>query len=308
MIKSNWTTNNIPDLTGKVIIVTGGNSGLGYEAVKAFAKKGAKVYMTSRSIEKGQNAQKQILDEVSDAAIEVAQLNLADLSSVRKFANEFAGSEDRLDVLLNNAGIMMTPYSLTADGFENQFGTNHLGHFALTGLLMETISKTPESRIVNVSSIAHKGGSFDFNDLLYSNGKTYDPMKAYRRSKLANLLFTYELQRRLSSAGNGTIAVAAHPGVSMTNLANHLTNNLLLKILTPIVGLLLHSPAKGALPEIRAAVDPSVQGGQYYGPDGFREIAGSPVLVESNKASHNEDDAKKLWEVSEQLTGVKFKL
>ena len=308
MIKSNWTTNNIPDLTGKVIIVTGGNSGLGYEAVKAFAKKGAKVYMTSRSIEKGQNAQKQILDEVSDAAIEVAQLNLADLSSVRKFANEFAGSEDRLDVLLNNAGIMMTPYSLTADGFENQFGTNHLGHFALTGLLMETISKTPESRIVNVSSIAHKGGSFDFNDLLYSNGKTYDPMKAYRRSKLANLLFTYELQRRLSSAGNGTIAVAAHPGVSMTNLANHLTNNLLLKILTPIVGLLLHSPAKGALPEIRAAVDPSVQGGQYYGPDGFREIAGSPVLVESNKESHNEDDAKKLWEVSEQLTGVKFKL
>ena len=308
MIKSNWTTNNIPDLTGKVIIVTGGNSGLGYEAVKAFAKKGAKVYMTSRSIEKGQNAQKQILDEVSDAAIEVAQLNLADLSSVRKFANEFAGSEDRLDVLLNNAGIMMTPYSLTADGFENQFGTNHLGHFALTGLLLETISKTPESRIVNVSSIAHKGGSFDFNDLLYSNGKTYDPMKAYRRSKLANLLFTYELQRRLSSAGNGTIAVAAHPGVSMTNLANHLTNNLLLKILTPIVGLLLHSPAKGALPEIRAAVDPSVQGGQYYGPDGFREIAGSPVLVESNKASHNEDDAKKLWEVSEQLTGVKFKL
>jgi NAD(P)-dependent dehydrogenase (short-subunit alcohol dehydrogenase family) len=308
MIKSNWTTNNIPDLTGKVIIVTGGNSGLGYEAVKAFAKKGAKVYMTSRSIEKGQNAQKQILDEVSDAAIEVAQLNLADLSSVRKFANEFAGSEDRLDVLLNNAGIMMTPYSVTADGFENQFGTNHLGHFALTGLLMKTISKTPESRIVNVSSIAHKGGSFDFNDLLYSNGKTYDPMKAYRRSKLANLLFTYELQRRLSSAGNGTIAAAAHPGVSMTNLANHLTNNLLLKILTPIVGLLLHSPAQGALPEIRAAVDPSVQGGQYFGPDGWREMKGNPVLVESNKASHNEDDAKKLWEVSEQLTGVKFKL
>jgi NAD(P)-dependent dehydrogenase (short-subunit alcohol dehydrogenase family) len=306
MIKSNWTTDNIPDLSGKVMIVTGGNSGLGYEAVKALAKKGAKVYMTSRSMEKGQNAQKQILDDVPSATIELAQLNLADLSSVRKFANEFTGQEDRLDVLLNNAGIMMTPYSLTADGFENQFGTNHLGHFALTGLLIRTISKTPESRIVNVSSIAHKGGTFDFDDLLYKNGETYDPSKAYRRSKIANLLFTYELQRRLTAAGSSTISVAAHPGVSMTNLANHLTNNLLFKILTPIVGLLLHSPAKGALPEIRAAVDPLVQGGQYYGPDGFREIAGSPVLVESNKESHDEENAKKLWEVSEQLTDVAF--
>jgi len=306
MIKSNWTALNIPDLTGKVIIVTGGNSGLGYEAVKALAEKGAKVYMTSRSMGKGQNAQQQIQREVAGANIELAQLDLADLSSVRKFANEFTSQEDRLDVLLNNAGIMMTPYSLTKDGFENQFGTNHLGHFALTGMLFKVINATPKSRIVNVSSIAHKGGTFDFDDLLYSDGKTYNPMKAYRRSKIANLLFTYELQRRLSAANRSTIAVAAHPGVSVTNLANHMTNNLLFKILTPLVSLFLHSPKKGALPEIRAAVDPSVLGGQYYGPDGWREMKGNPVLVQSNKASHDAEDARKLWEISEKLTGVPF--
>ena len=194
MIKSNWSTNNIPDLTGKVIIVTGGNSGLGYEAVKAFAAKGAEVIMASRNAQKAETATAEIMKENPFGKVIVMELDLGSLDSVKNFATAFKKQYERLDILLNNAGIMMTPYQLTKDGFESQLGTNHLGHFALTGLLIKIINSTPGSRIVNVSSIAHKKGKFDFNDLLYDNGKSYDPMKAYQRSKIANLLFTYELQ------------------------------------------------------------------------------------------------------------------
>lgn len=306
MKSQKWTTNNIPDLRGKVILVTGGNSGLGFESVKACVEKDAEVILACRNIQKGETAKSEIVKTYPKANIQVMELDLMDLSSIKDFASSFNAKYNRLDVLLNNAGIMMTPYSMTKDGFESQLGTNHLGHFALTGQLFDIIQKTPESRIVNISSLAHKGGTFDFEDLLYSNGSSYDPMKAYRRSKMANLLFTYELQRKLAATQSDTIAVAAHPGVSMTNLANHLKGSFMFKIFELIGGFISHDPAKGALPGIRASIDPTVHGGEYYGPDGMMEMKGNPVKVASNKASHNQEDARKLWEVSEQMTGVKF--
>jgi len=308
-MKSNtWSKADIPNLSDKVIIVTGGNSGLGYESVKAFAEKGATVIMASRSVDKAEESKKQIADKNKAVKIVTMQLDLADLSSVKRFAQEFKSQYNRLDILLNNAGIMMTPYSFTKDGFESQFGTNHLGHFALTALLFDLIKKTSDSRIVNVSSLAHKNGKIYFDDLTFSNGKRYDPMKSYRQSKLANLLFTYELQRRLSESGHKTIALAAHPGVSMTNLANHLKGKFLFKIFMLFSGLLTHPQEMGALPQIRAAVDAEVNGGQYYGPDGLGEMKGDPVLVKSTPESHNKKDSRRLWEISEEMTGVKFRI
>ena len=299
-----WTTENIPELKGKVIIVTGGNSGLGYESVKAFAKNGAEVILTSRSIEKGEAAKTKIGKVKGN--ISVLQLDLMDFASIKNFAEYFKKKYNRLDVLLNNAGIMTTPYFLTKDGLEAQNGTNHFGHFALTGHLFELIKNTSKSRFVNVSSMAHKQGKMDFDNLLFENGKGYSAMKSYGRSKLMNLLFTYELQRKLEAAGIDSISVAAHPGVSNTNLARFLEDKLIFKILKPLMSPFIQEQEMGALPEIRAAVDPNVKGGEYYGPDGFNEMKGFPVLVQSNEASHNLEDAKKLWEVSEKLTGVKF--
>lgn len=304
MSKDKWTTENIPDLTGKVIIVTGGNSGLGYEAVKAFAIKGAEVILTSRSIEKGEAAKKAIGNV--KGTIEVMQLDLMDFESIKSFADSFLKNYKRLDVLLNNAGIMTTPYFLTKDGLEAQNGTNHFGHFALTGRLFNLIKSTPDSRIVNVSSMAHKQGKMDFKNLLFEDGKGYSPLKSYGRSKLMNLLFTYELQRKFEAAGINTIAVSAHPGVSNTNLGRHIENKLFYKILFPLMSPFIQGQDMGALPEIRAAVDTNVKGGEYYGPDGFNEMKGFPVIVKSNAASHNLDDAKQLWEISEKITGVIF--
>jgi NAD(P)-dependent dehydrogenase (short-subunit alcohol dehydrogenase family) len=201
---------------------------------------------------------------------------------------------------------MTTPYFLTKDGLEAQNGTNHFGHFALTGRLFGLIKNTPDSRIVNVSSMAHKQGTMDFDNLLFNNGKGYSPIKSYGRSKLLNLLFTYELQRMIEQAGIKSIAVAAHPGVSNTNLARYLEDKLIFKILKPLMMPFIQSQDMGALPQIRASVDPHVKGGEYYGPDGFNEMKGFPVLVQSNAASHNLDDARKLWEVSEKITGITF--
>ncbi len=304
MSNKEWTTANIPDLSDKTIIVTGGNSGLGYEAVKTFAKNGAKVIMACRSIEKGESAKKEILDSGVSGTIEVAVLDLMNLKSVRAFTIAFKTKNTRLDVLLNNAGIMATPYFTTADGFEAQIGTNHLGHFALTGLLIECLKATPNSRVVTVSSVAHKQGKIDFSNLLFEGGKGYTPMKAYGRSKLANLLFTYELQRRLEAKKINSMALAAHPGLSNTNLFQHLEKNFIIQLINPILSLVKQPQKMGALPEIRAAVDPKAKGGDYYGPDGFMEIKGHPVNVQSNKASHDANVAKKLWEWSEKLTGV----
>jgi len=295
----------MPDLGGKMIMVTGGNSGLGFESVKAFAAKGAGVVLASRSVQKGEEAKSDILKTVPDGKITVMQLDLGDLESVRSFAADYLKNHQKLDVLLNNAGIMMTPYFTTRDGFEGQFGTNHLGHFALTGLLMDVLLATPGSRIVNVSSGAHKNGTMDFDNLQWKDGKDYGSMKAYGRSKLSNLLFTYELQRKLEAANQDTLAVAAHPGIAATNLARHLEGKFLFKVLTPLFKMLAQDQAMGALTQIRASVDPEVKGGEYYGPDGRGERKGYPVVVPSNEASHDLRDAARLWEESEKLTGVK---
>jgi len=302
-----WTTDNIPDLTGKVIIVTGANSGLGYEDSKEFARKGARTILACRDMDKAQNALDQIKVEVPDARAEIMQLNLASLKSVHRFAEAFIEKNDRLDVLVNNAGIMMCPYATTEDGFENQLGTNYLGHFALTGLLIDLLRNTTGSRVVNVSSEAHRMGKMDFNNLMYEKGKGYSPNRAYSRSKLANLLFTYELQRRFEQAEANTVAVAAHPGTSDTNLDRYLKSKWYFRLLNSIVSRLAkQSAAMGALPTIRAAVDPDVTGGQYYGPKAFLHQRGYPVVVNSNKASHNTGDAQQLWWVSEQLTGISY--
>ena len=299
-----WTTANIPDLTGKVIIVTGGNSGLGYESVKAFAEKGAEVILASRSVAKGETA-KQQMGKVKGRIV-VMPLDLMDFASIKNFADDFAKKYTRLDVLLNNAGIMTTPYFLTNDGLEAQNGTNHFGHFALTGHLFSLIKNTRNSRIVNVSSSAHKMGKMDFDNLLFENGKGYSPIKSYGRSKLSNLLFTFELQRKIEAVGINSIAVAAHPGVSNTNLFQYLEKNLVFKFLKPLMLAFMQEQDMGALPQIRASVDENVKGGEYYGPGGFSEIKGFPVLVQSNEVSHNLEDAKKLWQVSEKITGVSF--
>ena len=218
MSKEKWTLDNMPDLTGKVIIVTGGNSGLGYESVKAIAGKGAEVIPTSRSSEKGETARAEILKSNPGGKIVVMELDLMEFASIKKFANSFKEKYDKLDILLNNAGIMTTPYFLTKDGLEAQNGTNHFGHFALTGQLLDLIKKTPGSRVVNVSSNAHKYGKMDFDNFLFENGDGYTPMKSYARSKLANLLFTYELQRAFIANDIESISAAAHPGASRTNL------------------------------------------------------------------------------------------
>ena len=298
-----WTSSNIPDLTGKVIIVTGGNSGIGYEAAKEFTRKGAQTILACRNTEKAQKALDKLTGEIPDATAEVMQLDLASLKSIHQFAEAFKQKYDRLDVLLNNAGIMMVPYGKTEDGFERQLGTNHLGHFALTGLLLDVLRKTPGARIVNVSSLAHHQGQIDFDNLQFDDGNGYTPQKAYGRSKLANLLFTYELQRRLEAAGADTIAVAVHPGISNTGLADHFPG---IKFLRPLLGFFLQSSKMGALPSIRASVEPAVEGAQFYGPDHPKETRGYPVVVQSTPASHNQADAQKLWEISEQLTGVRY--
>lgn len=241
-----------------------------------------------------------------EADIIVMELDLADLKSVQNFVSQFKKKHSRLDILLNNAGIMMMPYGLTKDGFEKQIGTNHLGHFALTGLLLDVLKKTPKSRVVNVSSIAHKSGAMDFNNLLYNKGEGYTPMKAYGRSKLSNLLFTYELQRFFEANKIDCSALAAHPGVSDTNLFNHAAPKWAMTLLRPLFLLMIQPAKMGALPELRAATDPEAKGGDYFGPDGKREMKGNPVLVNSTKDANNTESARLLWEASEKLTSIKF--
>jgi NAD(P)-dependent dehydrogenase (short-subunit alcohol dehydrogenase family) len=302
-MNNEWTFDNIPDLSGKTIIVTGGNCGLGYEAVKMFSRKNAEVILASRNLERGENAKKTIKEEFPHVNIKVMKLDLADLQSVHDFVNDFKKSHDRLDILLNNAGIMWCPYNKTKDGFESQMGTNHLGHFALTGLLLNLLKKTKDARIVNVSSLGHRNGVMNFDNFLCENGD-YKPTQAYYNSKLANLLFTYELQRKFENHNLNIISVAAHPGGSATNLSRYVEKKLWFRILKPLLYIFAQSAEMGTLPEVRASVDPNVKGSEYYGPDSKREFKGYPVRVESIPASHSVEDAKKLWEISERLTDV----
>lgn len=305
MSTSKWTFDDIPDQSGKIIIVTGGNSGLGYESVKAFALKGASVVLACRNTQKGEDAKAKILAFEPSGDIHVMKIDLNDLQSVRSFADEFKTKFSQLDVLMNNAGIMSSPNFKTIDGFETHFGINHLGHFALTGLLFDSLKNTPKSRIVNVASLAHRSAEMDLNDLMYEHRK-FKQFKAYAQSKLANLLFTYELRKRLEINNINCIAVAAHPGGSNTRLANHLEKKWYYKILSPLARGVLQSAAKGALSQLRAAVDPEVKGGEYYGPDRFNELFGSPVLVQPTSAAKDQELASKLWVISEKLTKVSF--
>ncbi len=295
---SNWIAENIPDLSGKVAIVTGANSGIGYEMARALARKGATTILACRSQEKGEAAVQQIRREYPDAKAELRPLDLSDLASVRRFAGDFTSHYDRLDILINNAGIMMTPFGKTADGFELQFGTNHLGHFALTGLLLDLIIHTPRARVVTVSSSGHNFGKIDFYNL--NAEQEYSRSGAYGQSKLANLLFTYELQRRFEAAGVDTIAAAAHPGWTATNLQAH---TWFFRMLNPFVA---QKPEMGALPTLYAATAPDAQAGGYYGPRGWQEFRGYPTKVQSSDDSHDTAVAAKLWTVSEELTGVQY--
>jgi len=295
---SKWTTENIPDLSYKTAIVTGANSGIGYEMALALARKNATVILACRNKEKGAAAIQQILLEHPKAKTNMMQLDLSDLASVHHFVAEFADHYNRLDILINNAGIMRTPFGRTADGFELQFGTNHLGHFALTGLLLNFIVQTPKARVITVSSGGERFGKIHFDNL--NAEKDYDAGAAYGQSKLANLLFTYELQRRFEAAGLDAIAAAAHPGWTVTNLQVHWR---MLQILNPFIG---QQPEMGALPTLYAATAPEVQGGEYYGPEGLLELRGHPTKVKSSEQSYDTAVAAKLWEVSEELTGVRY--
>ena len=295
---SNWTTADIGDQSGRIAVITGANTGLGYETAAALAANDAHVVIAVRNVEKGKQAAARIGGDVS-----VVELDLTSLASVRAAADELKSRFDHLDLLINNAGVMTTPKSTTADGFELQFGTNHLGHFAFTGLLLDHVADVPGARVVTVSSNGHKLlADIHFDDLQWERG--YNRMRAYSQSKLANLLFTYELQRRLAD-GHAAVAVAAHPGASNTELARNLP-----KVLLPVVNALApmfgQSAAMGALPTLRAATDPGVLGGQYFGPDGFGEQRGYPKVVASSEKSHDLALQRRLWAVSEELTGVTF--
>ncbi len=301
-----WSEHDIPDQTGRIALITGANSGIGWDAARALAEHGARVVLACRTRSKAQDAKERILDRAPGATIDLVDLDLSSLASVREAAAQVTGDYEHLDVLVNNAGIMAVPDQRTADGFEMQFGTNHLGHFAFTGLVLPRIRSVGGSRIVNVSSGAHKFGRIDFDDLNWE--QQYSPWRAYGRSKLANLLFTYELQRRLSGAGVPTIAVACHPGGARTNLGTAPAGlkGRLMEMVRPVINLFMQPADMGALPTERAAVDPGVQGGEYYGPDGLAEQRGHPVLVESNDRSKDRAVAARLWSVSEELTGVHY--
>ena len=296
--KTRWTEADVPDQSGRLAIVTGANSGIGYEAAAALARRGAAVILACRNTATAGAA----ADRMGGSAT-VEQLDLSSLSSVRDFAERIHANHPKVDLLVNNAGVMWTPRTTTAEGFELQFGTNHLGHFALTGLLLDLLLPVAGSRVVTVSSYAHKTGRIHFDDLQLERG--YGRHRAYAQSKLANLMFTYELQRRLSAAGAPTIAVAAHPGTAHTELTKNSPGPLhaLNKALGRVVA---QTAAMGALPTLRAATDPNVRGGEYYGPSGIGEQHGPPKLVTSTRRSNDTADQQRLWDISEKLTGVTF--
>jgi NAD(P)-dependent dehydrogenase (short-subunit alcohol dehydrogenase family) len=300
-MSSKWTDADVPDQSGRIAIVTGSNTGLGFDTARVLAEHGAKVVLAVRDTAKGEAAATRIRETSEGADVSVQPLDLGSLESVRAAADELKAAHPRIDLLINNAGVMYpSTRTLTKDGFETQFGTNHLGHFALTGLLLENLLGVPGSRVVTVSSVGHRIiAKIHFDDLQWE--KKYNRVGAYGQSKLANLMFTYDLQRRLAAKDSETIAVAAHPGLSDTELMRHMPG-----FMVPVVSLVAQSAAKGALPTLRAATDPDVKGGQYYGPDGLGEASGNPKVVASSAQSHDVQIQERLWSVSEQLTGVTF--
>ena len=302
-----WTAAQMPSQAGKTILVTGANSGIGYQTALELARHGAHVILGCRSQSKGDAALDRLRREAPGAQVEVAILDMASLASIRAFAAQFSGG-GTLDVLINNAGVMALPTrELTSDGFERQIGTNHLGHFALTGLLLPLLRKSPAPRVVTVASLAHRNGKMDFNNL--QSEQSYDPMGAYNNTKLANLLFAYELDRRLKAAGSPLISVAAHPGVAMTNVFENGPGDkggLKMKLMKRMIPLIGQDEAMGALPTEYAATVPGMRGGEYIGPDGFSELKGYPKVVQPRPQALDETSARRLWETSEHLTGVVY--
>jgi NAD(P)-dependent dehydrogenase (short-subunit alcohol dehydrogenase family) len=304
---SKWTAQDVPDQHGRTAVITGGNSGIGLEAAKVLASRGATVVLAGRDPGRIAAAADQLRAAVADARVESSELDLASLESIRDAASSISGRFGKLDLLINNAGVMFPPHEQTKDGFELQFGTNHLGHFALTGLLLPNLLAVAGSRVVTISSNGHRMGRINLDDL--NSARHYGKYSAYGQSKLANLMFTYELQRRLSAAGAETIAVAAHPGTARTNLSRYMA---------PVAGAAMGSRYRalnswwvqdaemGALPTLRAATDPAATGGAYYGPDGLLQLTGYPVLVRSSGRSQNAEVQRRLWAESEKLTQVSY--
>jgi len=308
MSPTTWNADQIPDLTGKTLIVTGGNSGLGYQTARELARHGAHVLIACRNPEKARAAIERLRAESPGADVTAMALDLASLASVRSFASAFLAKHEVLHGLVNNAGVMALPRCETVDGFEMQLGTNHLGHFALTGWLLPSLLAAHGSRVVNLSSTMHRTGRMHWDDL--HGRRRYGKWPAYGQSKLANLLFSYQLQRRLDAKGAQTISVACHPGYAATNLqfaGPRMEGSSLLETGAGLLNRLFAQSAEmGALPTLYAATAPGVKGGEYFGPGGFAEMWGAPKRVRSSRRSYDAADAARLWEISEEATGVRF--
>lgn len=299
MENNNWEAQDIPEQKAKTIIITGASSGLGKEATRVLSKKNATIVMAVRNTKKSEAIVNEIRNEYPKALLDIRSLDLGSLDSVHSFAKGIIADYKELHILINNAGVMMTPYSKTKDGFEIQMGTNHLGHFALTGLLMPLLLSTKNSRVVATSSVAHRQGNIDFTDMNWEN-RAYMTNKAYADSKLANLYFIYELARKFEGNKNAPKFTVAHPGGTNTDLGRH---SLMGRLLGSLAG---QKVEMGVLPTLRAATDASIKTSDYLGPKKLFEMRGYPVIVKSSAMSHNIDNAKKLWDISEQLTGVKY--
>ncbi|MEM9773616.1 MAG: oxidoreductase [Chloroflexota bacterium] len=307
-MSSKWTQDDIPNLEGKVIVITGANSGLGLESTKAMAANGATIVMACRNMAKAEKAKDEVLRAVPSAKLDLMELDNASLDSVKAFADAFKAKYDRLDILLNNAGVMAIPRTETADGFEMQLGVNHLAHFALVGHLLDVITNTPNSRIHNTASSAAFNGSINFDDLM--GIENYSRWGAYGQSKLANIFFANELDRRLKAAGHNTISNSSHPGLVMTNLqANSLDqsgNSILERVLYAVFGnLIAQDVSKGVLSQLYGATSQEAKGGKFYGPERMR-VVGYPAEQRSNDAVNDAAALKRFWEVSEELTGVSY--
>ncbi|MCB1690864.1 MAG: SDR family NAD(P)-dependent oxidoreductase [Halioglobus sp.] len=298
-MKRGFTEKDVPDQTGRTVVVTGANTGLGFETARVLSAMGARVLIACRSQQKAEDAIARIEELNGPVDVSYVPLDLGDLASVRRCAKKLQ-SEARIDVLVNNAGLMVPPYELTKDGFESQFGVNHLGPFALTGLLLDKLADTPSSRVVNTSSVAHNVGKIAFEDI--NAERSYKASQRYGMSKLANLLFSYELQRRLDAAELPILSVACHPGIASTELSRYMPS--ILNRATALVQPLLNTAAAGAWPTLCAATSADVEGGDYYGPARRFETAGPAVRVQSNRASRDKRVAERLWNLSIEMTGV----
>lgn len=301
---SKWTADLIGDLTGKRIIITGATHGIGYAAAEALAARGADLIIAVRNRARGEHSVEKIKEKSPGASVMAMHLDLTDLDIVKHFADEVTARFDRLDVLINNAGVMVPPHKITRSGFELQFGTNHLGHFALTAQLLPLLMATPLSRVVSTSSIAARRAKIHFDNLDGRNG--YNPMTFYRQSKLANLLFAIDLQHRLERAGSSTISVACHPGITVTNLLSRGSGKETGRVMKALMRIVAQPASMGSLPTLYAATHPDLRGGEYIGPDGPGNTKGYPVLSNDPARLYKPDLAARLWDVSEELTGVRF--